>query len=229
MGGKKKEKSKAPAAPAFQASKIYNGDQLVGETYKDPVQGIITKYYEDPAEAERKKQAQSQINSILPTLGQTAPEMSAQYDQIANAYQDQATQAFDRLYNPRLKDLREDIGSRFGTLKATPYFDTLNDLETNVRTPALLDIANTAQQQKQSMYNNQEAQKLQRLQALGYLLNSDQTAFLQNVQAPQNSSIAGNNFNQSNYLQQLQQYNLNRQQQSQGNNALLGLVGGLIR
>lgn len=219
MGGSKKS-SKAPSAPKFQSSKIYEGDRLVGETYKDKKLGVITKYYDDPEETIRKQQAQEGINRILPTLGQTAPEMSAQYDQIAQSYTDQQTDAFNKIYNPQLKSLREDIGSRFGTLQNSQYFDALNDLEKNVRTPALLDIARSAQQQKTNLYNNQEAQKLQQLQALGYVLNNDQAAFLAGLQNPQQSSNSANSFNLQNYAQQLQNYqyqqNLALQKQQMG-------------
>lgn len=213
-----KKKPSAPKAPSFQNSAVFNGNDLVSSTYQDPTYGIVTKYNSTPEQQQAKAAAQSRINSILPTLGQTSPEMSKQYDDIAKAYTDQSTAAFDRIYQPSLRNLREDIGSRFGTLQATPYFDQLGELEKNVRVPAMVDIANTATQKKQDLYNTAQNQKLQELQGLGYVLNADQQQFLNGLNSSNTNSNAGNQFNLANYQNALQQYQFNQNmglQQSQ--------------
>lgn len=211
MSKKKQSSGKAPPAPSFQNSANFLGDQLVSRTYMDPQYGVTTKYTPDQVQLDSQKQAQARINQILPTLGQTSPEMAKEYDNMANSYADQATAAFNREYEPAQRNLREDYASRFGTLQATPYLDAQADMENRVRVPALLDIANTAVQKKQDLYNTAQQQKLNELQGLGYVLNGDQTAFLQNLQNPQQVSANTNTFNLGKYQQQLAQLNANRE------------------
>jgi hypothetical protein len=225
-----KKTQKPPTAPGFQNSANFYGDQLASQTYMDPTYGVVTKYNPSPAESQSKSAAQSRINQILPTLGQTSPEMSKQFDDMSNAYADQATAAFNREYAPLQRNVREDYASRFGGGQNTPYIDAINDMETRQRVPALVDIANNATQKRQDLYNTQEQQKLNELQSLGYVLNGDQATFLQNLQNPQQVSSSTNNFNQQNYADQLKQYNADREFQlnqsqnsglNQGLNALL--------
>ncbi len=68
---------------------------------------------------------------------------------------------------------------------------------------------------KQDLYNQAQQQKLNELQSLGYVLNSDQTNFLNALQNPQQSSQQANAFNQQNYSAALNQYNAERQAQQQ--------------
>lgn len=206
----KKKSTPAPQAPAFQNSSVFNGNDLVSQTYQDPTYGIVTKYNSSPEQQASKAAAQSQINQILPTLGQTSPEMSAQYDSIANAYSDNAKASFDRIYDPSLRNLREDAGARFGTTQATPYYDQLTNLETNVKAPAYAQIANDATMQKQNLYNQGQSQKLQELQGLGYVLSGDQQNFLNGLSSSNANSASGNQFNLANYQSQLQNYQFNQ-------------------
>lgn len=226
---KKSKKQEAPKAPSFAPSTIMYGDQVVGKTYKDKKTGQIINQYLPSAEEQQQKQlAQSRINSILPTLGITAPEMSQQYDNIANSYINETTSNFDRAYQPFLRNQREDYASRFGGLANTPYIDAMRNNEEQIRQPALLSIANQANLLKKDLYSQQEQQKLNELQALGYNLNSTQQNFLNGLSQPLNASSLANNFNQNNYMQQLQQYNIAGQRQAQSQNALLGFLGGMF-
>lgn len=214
--------------PSFQNSASMYGDQLTGRTYKDPKLGIVSQYLPSQAEQQTRTAAQAGINNLIPSLGQTDPQMANEYDSMANAYADNEKAQFDRMYDPSLRNLREDIGSRFGTTQASPYYDQLNQLETNVRMPALLQIANDAAGMKQTLYNNAQNQKLAQLQGLGYVLNGNQQNFLNNLQNPQQSSNAGNAFNLSNYQNLLNQYQFNQGLQANQNNALLQLAGTAI-
>jgi hypothetical protein len=216
---------KAPAQPAFQNSAVYNGNQLVSQTYQDPTYGIVTKYNASPAQQQSQDLAQQQINSILPTLGQTDTATQKQIQDAENAYTQNATQQFNNIYDPSLRNLREDVASRFGTTKATPYYDQLNNLATTVQQPALLSIANTATQMGQQMQNTAQSQKLQQLQALGYVLNGDQQNFLNGLSSSQNNSNSGNQFNLANYQNALNQYQFNQNQGLQSQNLGLQALG----
>lgn len=225
MSKKKSKSSSAPQPPAFTPSAIYIGGRMVGQTYLD--NGVVkTQYFESPEEIERRRISEQRVNQILPTLGQTAPEIGARYDQMRDDYIAQQTGMFDNEYNKTMKNLREDIGARFGTLKATPYFDKLEDLQKNVRNPAMLEIQRSGSMYRKDLDDQEQARKLNELSALGYSLNSQQQNFLSGLSAPQSLSGLFNQFNQNTYSQRLAQFNndITRRQ-----NATTGLLGSIAR
>lgn len=212
------------SVPKQQGSANFYGNQMTSQTYQDPTLGTVTRYNPTGAEQQAHTSAQNQIAQILPTLGQTSPEMSKQYDSMSNAYADNATAAFNREYAPAQRSLREDYASRFGGGQNTPYIDAINDMETRQRVPALTDIANNAASMKQNLYNQGESQKLNELQGLGYTLNGQQANFIQNLQNPQGVTQQGNQFNQQNYQSQLQNYMNTQNNSAQTTQAMLGAI-----
>ena len=222
--------SKAPSAPAFKPGEIRYGNKVVGKTYLDPKTGaIVNQYYPDSVEEKRKKLVQQKINALASTLGQTAPELASLYNQTEGSFVEDAKNKFLEQYNPTLTALREDIGSRFGTLNNSQFFDKLNDLEKN-KTSALADIINRGKQLKYDLVNKEEAKKLNQIQALGGLMNSDQVNFLNNLQAPLDTSGYLNSFLNSQWMSQLNDYrqNLMNQNTLQSNMARGQGLKGLI-
>jgi len=198
--------SAPPSAPTFQPSQVMNGDTVVSKTYQDlATGGIITQYLPDPAEEARKQQAQLKLNEVISTLGKTAPEMSAQFDQTKSTFINSASQSFQEQYDPALRSLREDIASRFGTLNSSQFISGLNDLEKN-RANALAGIASTGESVKADLVNQEESRKLNEMQALGGVLSADQSNFLNTSKASLTASEALNDFLNGQWMQQLRSY-----------------------
>ena len=195
----------APQPPSFSPSEVKYGDTTVSKTYLNPSGAIVTEYVPDPAELASKQQAQAQINQIIPTLGKTAPELSAQFDQTKQAFINDATQSFQDTYDPALKSLKEDIASRFGTLNSSEFLSGLNSLEKN-RANALADIATKAESVKADLVNQDEARKLNEIQALGGVLSADQTNFLNDTKSSLTASQSLSDFLNSQWMEQLRNY-----------------------
>jgi len=196
----------APTTPTFQPSQVMNGDTVVSKTYQDPATGaIITQYLPDPAEQARNQQVQQQLNQVVSTLGQTGSEMSTQFDQTKQAFINSASKSFQEQYDPALRNLREDIASRFGTLNSSQFVSGLNDLEKN-RANALAEIASTGETVKADLVNQEESRKLNQIQALGGVLSADQSTFLSSTQASLSASEALNDFLNGQWMQQLKAY-----------------------
>jgi hypothetical protein len=213
-------RSKEPQAPAFSSSEIRYGNKVVGKTYQDPYTGsIISKYYPDPAEEERRALIQQKINQIAPTLGVTAPELAAQYNQTEQAYVDDATSKFLDQYNPTLRDLREDIASRFGTLATSQFVDNLNNLE-KVKASAFSDIINQGKMLKYGLAEQEEARKLSALQSLMGLMGSDQSNFMSGMSAPQDTAGMLNGLLNNQWTTMLNDYrqNMAMKQAAKNNN-----------
>jgi hypothetical protein len=231
FGSKKKKddkKSAAPAPPSFQPSAVMYGDQLVGKTYQDPKLGIVSQYMPTAEEQARQRMSQERINQLLPTLGQTAPEIAAQFDQSVNDYADDATAQFMRQFSPLMRATREDYASRFGGLNNSPYLDRMQEMEETVRMPALASIARQASSMRQDLFDKDQARKLRELQALGYTLNEDQSNFITQLQTPNQNAQLGNQFNQNTYLYDLQRYQQQQANQMNATNTALGFLGRIL-
>lgn len=222
------KKNSAPKVPAFQPSEIRYGDNVVGKTFKDANGSIVTQFLPSPEESAREKMVQTRINEILPTLGQTAPELRAMYDEMGNTFINQQTEAFNREYEPIMRNMREDMFSRFGTGKSTPYLDKIQEMETNIRTPALRDIVQRGVLMKQDLGDQDQARKLRELSALGYNLSADQQDFLNMLAQGQNAASLGNQFNLNQYLYKAQQFNNDRAFRQQNTMGLLNAMGGFF-
>jgi len=202
-------KEAAPPAPTFKPSEVRNGNTVVSKTFQDPNSGaIVTQYLPDPAEEQRKQQAQLKLNEVMSTLGKTAPELSAQFDQSKQAFINSASKSFQDQYDPALRNLREDVAARFGTLNSSQFISGLNDLEKN-RTNALADIATKGETVKADLVNQDETRKLNEMQAYGGVLSDMQSAMLSANKASLSASEALNDFLNGQWMQELRAYTSN--------------------
>ncbi|EKE03681.1 MAG: hypothetical protein ACD_20C00169G0011 [uncultured bacterium] len=211
-------RSKAPEPPQFSSSEIRYGDRVVGKTYQDPSGAVVSQYFPDPIEEQRRMLLQQKMNEIAPTLGITAPELAQQFSQTESAYVDDATNKFMQYYNPTLRDLREDVASRFGTLVTSQFTDNLKDLE-KTKASAFADIINQGKLLKYDLVNQNEARKQQELQLLSGLLNSGQANFMNGIQAPQGMSGLANGLLNDQWVNMLNSYrqDLSNKSQSRSN------------
>lgn len=231
MSGSNKSGSsenKPPKEPSFSPSATFYGDTMQSQTYKDPKLGLVTKYLPSAGEKERQQYAEEGINRILPTLGATAPEMGQRFDQMRNDYEAQQTDRFSREWDKTMRNLREDTASRFGTLKATPYFDKMNSMFQDVYNPAILDIQRTGSIMRSDLDAQEQNRKLQELGAYSAVMGGDNQNLLQNLQVPLQSSQMMNQFNQNQYTQQLQAYQNQQAQRNAATNNFLGFLGRVM-
>ena len=217
-----------PPPPTFKSSVVKNGDTVVSKTYQDSSGAIVTQYLPDPAEQAAKQQAQLKLNDVMSTLGKTAPEMSAQFDQTKQAFINSASKSFQEQYDPALQSLREDIASRFGTLNSSQFISGLNGLEKN-RASALADIASTGESVKADLVNQEEARKLSEMQALGGVLSDAQSALLNNTKASLNASQALNDFLNGQWMQQLRAYTTDLTSKRHMIASIVSSVSGVIK
>lgn len=199
-----------PVAPTYTTSEIKYGDKVIGKTYQDPITGnIVTEYYPDSEEEERKALLQEKINSITSTIGKTDDSLAQEYSTTAKAFAGDAQKQFLEEYTPALSALRENVASRFGSLNNSQFFDNLNSLEKN-RSSALADIATKAELLKTDLVNQNEALKLSQLQTLGGTLNDDQSTFLNSLGSALSSSSVMNDFLNSQWMSKMQNFTSNQ-------------------
>lgn len=215
-----------PPAPIFKPSEVRYGDTVVSKTYLDPATGsIVNQYVPDPAEEVRKQQAQLKLNDVMSTLGKTAPEMSAQFDQTKQSFINSASKSFQEQYDPALQSLREDIASRFGTLNTSQFISGLNSLEKN-RANALAEIASKGETVKADLVNQEESRKLNEMQVLGGILSDAQSSLLNTTKSSLNASQALNDFLNGQWMQQLRAYTSEQDSKRRMMASMVGSIAG---
>jgi len=218
----------APSAPSYKSSVVKDGTNTVSTTYQDPTTGsIVTQYIPDAAQAAGQSEAEQGINQIIPTLGQTSPEMAKEYDQAAQAYSDAAMQQFNNSYVPQLTNLRENIASRFGTLNSSQFLSGLNSLQ-QTQANALAGIAEKAQTIKSQLATQTENNQINAMHALGGVLSADQTALNDNAKTSLNASQSLNDFLNSQWMKQLSAYTSSQNSQRQLLGTMINAIGKVI-
>lgn len=203
--GKKKDPP-PPKTPSFQPSQIYVGNRLAGQTQMEGGQ-LITRYFEDPQEQQRRLMQEQRLAELIPTIGKPSQDIVNRGKELEGNYIQGSTEKFNNEFGKTQRALREDVGARFGTLSVSPFTDELRTLENDVRAPALNQIIREGAMIGQQLVNQEEARKLAEYQALGGFVSGQQAQQLAGMQIPLGVSQAGNQFNQNNYMGQLQAYN----------------------
>ena len=199
-------RSNTPKTPTYKSTTTNYTGSGTGNTYYDKkTNSYVNKYTADAAEQVRKTLVQNSMNDLILNLGQTAPEVSKQYDDIEKSYVNDATKKFMDTYNPALRSLQEDVASRFGTLNSSQFLDGVTDLEKN-RASALVDIINQGKQVKSDLYNQEEANKLNQLKSLGGILSNDQQNVLDSLQLQSETNNNVNDYYLSQWTQQMNNY-----------------------
>lgn len=195
-----------PVAPSISVGEFKIGDKTVSKTYYDSAKNTyVNQYIPDEEELNFQGSIKQKLSSLLSSLGFTSNEQKNELDSIEQAYINDGTTQFMKQYEPQLKNLRENIASRFGSLNSSDFADRLSNLE-NARASALSDIINKAQLYKNDIYNSKEKNKIDGINTLSGLMNSDTNQILAGISASMKASDYVNQLLQKNYQDQLSQW-----------------------
>ena len=178
---------------------VSNGETLAKQYKKNGA--VVTDISLPKESAARKTKLQNLLNEYENSINTFSPDLTSQFEAIAKARKNSALQNFASLYEPSVRNAREDYFSRLGTLDSTAYMDRYNALE-NTRAQAYADIATDYEANLEELKNNELSR---RYNYLNYLqnglnaLNNQNNAYLSAVSNL--SSSYTNNYN--NYLNSL--------------------------
>lgn len=222
-------KNSEPEAPQYQfkpTTITQNGQTVASNTY-DPTNGWNVSYNLSDEDLARKNNLKNQLQMYEQNINAFSPQIQRQFEDIAGARRDKAIDQFNDIYEPSERQTREDYFSRLGTLDSTAYLDRQNDLE-KTKANAYSDIAKDYVANLDSLKQNELANRYQYLNYLnsgisGYdALANAYTSAIANMGNAYNSGL--NNFNLSNYQNQLAQYNSTKG----GNSNLYSAIGGTL-
>ena len=140
--------------------------------------------------------AQKNLAENLPNLNVFNSNTNRDINSQVEAYKNQALQALDSLYKPMIKNLTNDIASRFGNIDNSMFLDNLNAIENN-RANAMSNLVQDIQTYKSDLYNNELANRYNYINLLNTLVNGSNNNILNYLSAALSTSNAGNSYNQA--------------------------------
>ena len=194
MGKKTKTTTVYPAYSGGQVN--INGETVATALPKGGK--IMTNYNMPETEKGIFDYAQNSLLSSLPEINVFSPQTRNDINTQLQAYQDRGIQTINDIYNPMISNLKNDIASRFGNLNNSMFFDNLNSVEKNVAN-AISTLAQNIQAQRNSLYNDELANRYNYLNFMNNLQNQINNNALNYMGLAQRNSNAGNTYNQNAY------------------------------
>lgn len=140
--------------------------------------------------------AQKALAENLPNLNTFNSDTRKDLNSQVEAYKNQALQSLNSLYQPMIKNLTNDIASRFGNIDNSMFLDNLNAIENN-RANAMSDLVQDIQTYKSDLYNKELSNRYNYLNLLNTLVNGSNDNILNYLSSALANSNAGNSYNQS--------------------------------
>ncbi len=196
-----KTSSVSVATPSFAGGSVsLNGNKKA--TVSRDSNGINSNYDMDIYERQVYDYARKNLAQNLPNLNvfdnDTKNDIKAQVE----AYKQKAMQSLNEMYQPMLKNLTNNVASRFGNTDNSAFLDGLNSLE-NYRAGALASIAQDTQAKQSELFKNELSNRYNYINLLNSLVNGANSNALNYLSSALSNSNAGNSYNSNLFNQQL--------------------------
>jgi len=196
-----KTSSVSVATPSFAGGSVsLNGNKKA--TVSRDSNGINSNYDMDIYERQVYDYARKNLAQNLPNLNvfdnDTKNDIKAQVE----AYKQKAMQSLNEMYQPMLKNLTNNVASRFGNTDNSAFLEGLNSLE-NYRAGALASIAQDTQAKQSELFNNELSNRYNYINLLNSLVNGANSNALSYLSSALSNSNAGNSYNSNLFNQQL--------------------------
>lgn len=146
----KTTKSQNPSS--ISSSINLNGNSLINTTTSN---GKTTSDINFSADQQKiNDYIQSSLLSSIPKINTFLPETIENWNKEIDAYTTQGIKKIDDLYSPMIKDLQNNIASRFGNLDNSVFMDNLNNLESK-RAESISDFAQNIQSKQSSLVDDE--------------------------------------------------------------------------
>lgn len=183
------------ATPSFSDGSVsVNGVNKANVSKKGNT--VNSNYNMDDYENAIYNYAQKTLAEKLPELNVFNLDTKKDLNSQVEAYKNQALKTLDNLYKPIIKNLTNDIASRFGNIDNSMFLDNLNSIENN-RANAMSDLVQDIQTYKSDLYNNELANRYNYINLLNTLVNGSNNNILNYLSAALSASNAGNSYNQA--------------------------------
>lgn len=183
--------------PAYTGGAVsVNGNQVA--TVSKNGNTVTSNYNMSDPEKAIFEYAQNSLATSLPNLNVFDSNVQQGINSQLDAYRDRGMQSINDMYTPILRNLRNDMASRFGNLNNSMFMDKLNNIEDN-RATAISDLAQNLLIQRDNLYNNEMARRYSYLNFMNNMQNQITNNILRYIDAARSNSASGNSYNQNAY------------------------------
>ncbi len=192
---------KSSKYPAYSGGSVSINGQQKASTYKQG-NNIVTNYNMSDAEKKAYDYAQKSFADSLSKVNVFDDDTKKNLQQQLNAYTANGQKLINNMYTPMLNNLKTDIASRFGNFDNSVFMDNLNSIEAN-RAESMSDLAQDVMAKQSDLINNELSQRYTYLNFLQDVQNQANSNMFNFINASQQNSTMGNNYNaQANSAQQ---------------------------
>lgn len=217
--------------PSYSGSNVsVNGNNLSSTSLSSGV--LNTNYQMSNAEKAIYDYAQGALASLLPQVNTFSADTQNSLQSQIDAYTSQGTKTIDSVYTPMIKNLQNDIASRFGNFDNSIFMDNLESIE-DKRASAVSSFAQDVMAKKNDLVNNELNNRYSYINLLNTMQNQPVQNALNYINAALGGSASANSYNNNLYNTLYKQYtsggSSNSNLASMLSNALLssGMGGGL--
>ena len=155
--------------------------------------GSFSTYNMTPAQKEAYNYAQNEFAKNLSQINVFSDDIQKDFDNQVQNFIDSGAQDIQDIYEPMIREMQNDIASRFGNLDNSIFMDNLNSIE-DKRAQAVSDLAQDAQLYRQDLINNELNNRYQFLDYLNNYQQQTENNILSTLNQATNSLNGANSY-----------------------------------
>lgn len=173
-----------------------NGKQIASVSKKGDK--VTSNYNMPTAEQAIYDYAQNSLVESLPQLNVFDSNVQRGINSQLDAYRTKGMQSINDMYTPILRNLRNDMASRFGNFNNSMFMDNINNIE-NSRAAAISDLVQNLLIQRDELYNAEMARRYNYLNFMNNMQNQITNNMFKYFDVAGKNSSSGNAYNQNSY------------------------------
>ena len=184
---------KSSKYPSYSTGNIYINGQNKATTSKKG-NSVSTHYNMSDDERRAYEYAQKSFADSLSKVNVFDEDTKKNLQSQLEAYTLNGQKIINNMYEPMLENLKTDVASRFGNFDNSVFMDNLNSIEEN-RAESINNLAQDVMSKRDELISNELAQRYTYLGFLQDIQNQMNSNILNYVNASQQNSESGNNYN----------------------------------
>ena len=183
--------------PKYSSGTINVNGSNVASTYKKG-NNIFSNYNMSDDEKRAYGYVQKSLADSLPSVNVFDENTKQNLQSQLDAYTLNGQKLINNIYSPRLRDLKNDVASRFGNLDNSVFMDNLNSIEAN-RAESVNNLAQDVMSKRDELVGNELAQRYTYLNFLQDIQNQMNSNIMNYISGSQSNSSSGNSYNSQSY------------------------------
>lgn len=183
--------------PKYSSGTINVNGSTVASTYKKG-NNIFSNYNMSDDEKRAYGYVQKSLADSLPSVNVFDENTKQNLQSQLDAYTLNGQKLINNIYSTMLRDLKNDVASRFGNLDNSVFMDNLNSIEAN-RAESVNNLAQDVMSKRDELVGNELAQRYTYLNFLQDIQNQMNSNIMNYISGSQSNSSSGNSYNSQSY------------------------------